>query len=136
MTDVQSQANLKRFHELRRQLSEDQEVSRELLTEDAEWVNPDDAVEPGTRRGADSFLAAVTSVFEGWAESTFEIEHVMERGEDVIALGQLRTRGRATGIEATSPHGEIWTFAAGRVARLRWFNTHEETLAAAGPDEP
>jgi hypothetical protein len=63
------------------------------------------------------FLEAVTSVFEGWAESIFEIERVIARGDDVIALGQLRTRGRATGIAATSPHGEIWTFDAGKVAR-------------------
>jgi ketosteroid isomerase-like protein len=136
MTDLRSQGNLERFHQLRRRLNEHHEVSRALLTEDAEWVNPDDAVEPGTRRGADSFLAAVTSVFEGWGESVFEIERVTERGEDVIALGQLRTRGRATGIEAASPHGEIWTFDAGRVTRMRWFNTYEETLAAAGISAP
>ena len=136
MTDVRPQGNLERFHELRRRLNERHEVSRTLLTEDAEWVNPDDAVEPGTRRGADSFLEAVKSVFEGWGESIFEIERVVERGEDVIALGQLRTRGRTTGIEASSPHGEIWTFDSGRVARMRWFNTHEEALAAAGLGEP
>jgi len=136
MTDVRSQANLERFHELRRRLDEHHEVSRTLLTEDAEWVSPDDAVEPGTRRGADGFLKAVTSVFEGWAESIFEIERVIERGDDVIALGQLRTRGRVTGIESTLPHGEVWTFDAGRVARMRWFNTHAETLAAAGLDKP
>jgi ketosteroid isomerase-like protein len=136
MTNIQSQGNLKRFHELRRRLSEQRRLHRELLTEDAEWVNPDDAVEPGRRRGADSFLEAVTSVFEGWEESVFEIERVIDRGEDVIALGQLRTRGRATQIEATMPHGEIWTFDAGKVARMCWFNTHAETLAAAGIDDP
>jgi ketosteroid isomerase-like protein len=134
MTDGRSQGNLARFHELRRRLSERHEVDRALLTENAEWVNPDDAVEPGIRRGADSFLDAVRSVFEGWGESIFEIERVIERGDHVIALGQLRTRGRTTGIEATSPHGEIWTFDAGRVTRMRWFNTHKETLAAADRD--
>jgi ketosteroid isomerase-like protein len=130
-----SQGNVQRFHQLRRHLSEERELGRDLLTEDAEWVNPDDAVEPGTRRGADSFLQAVASVFEGWGESIFEIERVIDRGEDVIALGTLRTRGRTTGIEATVPHGEIWTFNAGKVARMCWFNTHGETLAAAGLDE-
>jgi ketosteroid isomerase-like protein len=125
--------NVERFRELRQRLSEQRELDRELLTDDAEWVNPDDAVEPGRRRGADSFLDAIASVFEGWETSVFELERVIERGEDVVALGELRTRGRATGIEATSAHGEIWTFdAQGRVARMRWFNTHEETLAAAG----
>jgi ketosteroid isomerase-like protein len=130
-----SQENVQRFHQLRRRLSEERQLSRDLLAEDVEWVNPDDAVEPGTRRGADSFLQAVTSVFEGWEESVFEIERVIDRGEDVIALGTLRTRGRATGIEATVPHGEIWTFHAGKVARMCWFNTHAQTLAAAGLDD-
>ncbi len=118
-----AEENVQRFHQLRRRLSEHHEVGRHLLAEDAEWVNPDDAVEPGTRRGADSFLQAVASVFEGWGESIFEIERVIDLGEDVIALGTLRTRGRAMGIEATLPHGEIWTFNAGRVARMRWFNS-------------
>ena len=128
--------NVEHFHELRRRLSDQRELDRGLLTDDAEWVNPDDAVEPGTRRGADSFLEAIASVFEGWQESIFEIERVIEHGNDVIALGQLRTRGRATGLAASSAHGEIWTFHAGKVARMCWFNTHAETLAAAGVDEP
>src|SRR5918999_5326002 len=126
--------NVERFHELRRRLSEQRELSRDLLTEEAEWVNPDDAVEPGTRRGADSFLEAIAGVFEGWEESVFEIERVIESGEDVVALGRIRTRGRATGLEAASPHGEIWTFDEAKVARMRWFNTYAETLAAVGLD--
>jgi uncharacterized protein len=127
-----SESNVERFQRMRPQLSEHRTLDRELLADDAEWVNPDDAVEPGTRRGADSFLQAIASVFEGWEESVFEIERVIESGDDVIALGRLRTRGRAAGIEATAPHGEIWTFKDGKVRRLRWFQTHEETLAAAG----
>jgi len=130
-----SEENVQRFHQLRVRLSEDHEVSRDLLAEDAEWVNPHDAVEPGTRRGADSFLQAVASVFEGWAESAFEIDRVIDGGADVIALGTLRTRGRATGIESTIEHGEIWTFdEEGKVVRMCWFNTRAETLAAASPD--
>ena len=126
--------NVERFHEIRRRISDEHTVDRELLTDDAEWVNPDDAVERGHRVGAESFLEAVASVFEGWAASHFEIERVIELGGDVVALGRLRTRGRTTGIESTVPHGEIWTFENGKVARMRWFNTHAETLAAAGYD--
>jgi ketosteroid isomerase-like protein len=130
-----SEGNVQRFHELRRRLSEDRALMPQDLADDAEWVNPPDAVEPGSRRGADSFLRAVASVFEGWEESVFEIEQVIDRDDDVIALGQLRTRGRTTGIESTMAHGEIWTFEAGKVVRMRWFNTYEETLTAAGMDD-
>ena len=107
----------------------------ELLTEDVEWVNPPDAVEPGRRTGAAGFNDAIASIFEGWEESRFEPERVLERGDEVIALGELRVRGRSVGVEVRRPHGQIWTFRGGRVARMRWFSTHEETLAAAGLSE-
>jgi ketosteroid isomerase-like protein len=122
------EGNVERFQRLRPEI---RTLGRELLADDAEWVNPDDAVERGTRRGADAFLQAVASVFEGWEESVFDIERVIESGDDVLALGDLRTRTRH-GLEVTEPHGEIWTFRDGKVARMRWFRTHAETLAAAG----
>jgi hypothetical protein len=36
------------------------------------------------------------------------------------------------GMEVVTPHGQLWTFRNGRAARMRWFNTHRETLEAAG----
>jgi ketosteroid isomerase-like protein len=120
------EGNAERFHRLRPQI---RTIGLEELTDDAEWVNPDDAVESGSRRGAEAFLQAVASVFEGWEESVFDLERVTESGHDVVALGTLRTRSR-TGLEVTEPHGEIWTFRDGKVARMQWFRTHAETLAA------
>jgi ketosteroid isomerase-like protein len=120
-----------RFRHMRSQLSERRTLDRELLADDAEWVNPDEAVEPGTRRGAEGFLRAIASVFEGWEESIFEIDRVVENGNDVIALGGLRTLSR-TGLEVTNSHGEVWTFKDGKVVRMQWFQTHAETLQAAG----
>jgi len=59
------QANVERFKRMRRRLSERRTLDRDLLADDAEWVNPPDAAETGPRRGADAFLKAVASVFEG-----------------------------------------------------------------------
>jgi ketosteroid isomerase-like protein len=104
----------------------------DLLAEDVEWVNPPDAVERGVRRGIDSFNDAIRSVFQAWEEARFETERVIDHDEDVVALGQVRGLGRAAGIEVVRPHGEIWTFRDGRAVRMRWFNSHSETLEAAG----
>lgn len=107
-------------------------IRPELLTEDAEWVNPHDAVEPGTRRGADSFNAAISAVFDTWDDVRFDTERVIDNGDDVVALGQLCGRVEGAGMEVASPHGQIWTFRDGLVVRMRWFNSHQETLEAGG----
>jgi ketosteroid isomerase-like protein len=111
---------------------ESRTLGADLLAEDVEWVNPPDAVERGVRRGIDSFNDAIRSVFQAWEEARFETERVFDQGNDVVALGRVRGLGRGAGIEVVRPHGEIWTFRDGRAVRMRWFNSHSETLEAAG----
>lgn len=130
-----SQGNAQRFELITREWQEHRRLRPELLTDDVEWVNPPDSVEPGSRRGVDGFNEAIASIYEGWDESRFEPERVVENGDHVIALGELRARGRAVDFEVRQEHGQIWTFRAGRVARMQWFNSHREALEAAGlPD--
>ena len=124
--------NVERFWALTRHWQEHRALPLEALTDDVEWVNPPVAVEPGTRRGAVGFNEAIASIYEGWEDSRFEPEEVLASGEDVVALGELRARGRAVGLEVRREHAQVWTFRAGRVARMRWFDSHADALAAAG----
>jgi len=114
------------------QAFEHRRLHHDLLAADAEWVNPHDAVEPGTRRGAEEFNAAIASVFATWDDVHFDRERVIDNGDDVVALGTLRGHLHASGMNVESRHGQIWTFRDGRVTRMRWFNSHHETLEAAG----
>lgn len=123
--------NVERFHAITREWQEQRQVSPEHLTEDVEWVNAPDAVERGSRRGAEGFNEAIASIYEGWEDSRFVPDRVFADGDEVVALGELVARGRSD-LEVRQPHGQIWTFRDGRVARMRWFSTHAETLAAAG----
>jgi ketosteroid isomerase-like protein len=124
--------NVDRFHRLQREWQERRSLPPELLSEDVEWVNPPDAVEPGTRRGAEGFNEAIASIYEGWEESVFVTDRVVASGDDVVAVGELRVRGRAVGVEVRREHGQIWTFRDGRVTRMRWFGSGREALEAAG----
>jgi len=124
--------NVNQLHWALQQLFGRGEIRSELLADDVEWVNPHDAVEPGTRRGPEGFNGAIASVFATWDDVRFDTERVIENGDDVVAIGVLHGHVRAAGMEIDSPHGQIWTFRDGRVVRMRWFNTHSETLEAAG----
>jgi ketosteroid isomerase-like protein len=114
------------------QLFNGRRVDPALLATDAEWVNPPEAVEPGTREGADSFNRAVANVFAAWDDVVFETDRLIDNGNDVVALGRLRGHIHGPGMEVESPHGQIWSFRDGLVTRMEWFNTHREALQAGG----
>jgi ketosteroid isomerase-like protein len=126
------QENVDRLRRIQQQLFDCRRLGPDVLAEDVEWLNPDDAVEPGRRCGRDSFNEAIASVFDAWEQARFDIERLIEHGDDVVALGQVRGRGHATRMEVDRPHGEIWTFRDGRVTRMCWFHSHQETLEAVG----
>jgi ketosteroid isomerase-like protein len=130
-----TEGNVGRLQLILQQLFEGRRVDPELLAPDVEWVNPPEAVEPGTRRGADSFNRAVANVFAAWDDVRFDTERVIDNGDDVVVLGVLHGRIHGPGMEVDSPHGQIWTFRDGRVVRMHWLNTHRETLQAAGLPE-
>jgi ketosteroid isomerase-like protein len=130
-----SQDNVDRLMLLLDQLFEARRVDPQLLAEDVEWVNPPEAVEPGTRQGADSFNRAIAGVFAAWDDVRFEAERVIENGDDVIVLGVIHGRIHGPGMEVDSPHGQIWSFRDGLATRMRWVNTHAEALEAAGVTE-
>jgi ketosteroid isomerase-like protein len=127
-----SQENVERFHRVWDEVYRRRELSPRFLAEEVEWVNPEDAVEPGTRTGVGSFNEALRSIFDAWEDFRFEVHRVIDSGDEVLALGQISVRGRATGIEVAQPHGQIWEFRDGRVVRLRWFTSHREALEAVG----
>ena len=114
------------------QLFNGRRVDPALLARDAEWVNPPEAVEPGTRQGADSFNRAIANVFAAWDDVVFETDRLIDNGNDVVALGRLRGHIHGPGMEVESPHGQIWSFRDGLVTRMEWFNTHREALQAGG----
>jgi ketosteroid isomerase-like protein len=127
-----SEQNVDRLDQIFGQLFGARRVDPELLAEDVEWVNPPEAVEPGTRQGADSFNRAIANVFAAWDDVRFDTERLIDNGDVLVALGRMHGRVRGPGMEVTSPHGQIWTFRDGRVTRMQWFNTYRETLEVAG----
>jgi ketosteroid isomerase-like protein len=127
-----SQENVERLMVLLEQVFGARRVDPERLADDVEWVNPPEAVEPGTRRGVDSFNRAIANVFAAWDDVRFEIERVIDNGDDVVVLGRIHGHIHGPGMEVDSPHGQIWSFRDGLVTRMRWVNSHSEALEEAG----
>jgi ketosteroid isomerase-like protein len=103
----------------------------ELMHPEIEFVNPEDAIERGTRRGMAGMRTALENFIAGaGGGATFEIEEIRERGERVFSVARLHARGAASGAEASGPPtGTIYTIRDGRILRIEWHYDVDEARA-------
>ena len=104
-------------------------LGREYMAEDIRYVNPPYALESGTREGADAF----NNVFDVYSEIRFDIDRLLEAGDEkVVMVGTMRGVARATGLEMTRPHSQVWTIRDGKAVAMQWFHEEADALEAAG----
>jgi ketosteroid isomerase-like protein len=104
----------------------------EPFDSNVEYVNPPDAIEPGTRRGVDEMREALESVREGFGEAKLEVERLEEAGERVAVRLSMGVRGPASGIEGAVPQSHLWTFRDGKIVRFEWSFDRDWAFEALG----
>jgi ketosteroid isomerase-like protein len=97
-----------------------------------EYVNPEGAVEPGTRRGSEEFTTAIERVFDGWATWNMEPERFESVANQVAVVLRYRARGLSSGVIVEGRESALWTLREGRVVRYEWFHDPEDALNALG----
>jgi len=103
-----------------------------LLDPEIEWVNPPEAVEPGTRHGIDAFAAAAESVSDTFDGVGVDIDELLDAGNRVVVVATLHGRGRGSGADVERRQGYVWTIRDGKAIRFEWFNSADDALIAAG----
>ncbi|HWD11394.1 MAG TPA: nuclear transport factor 2 family protein [Solirubrobacteraceae bacterium] len=111
----------------------DIDVYAGVTTADFEWFPVFAArVEQEVYRGRDGIEKFLGEVDETWEEFRPMPEEYRDLGDRVLALGRLRTRGRASGVPVDSPWAGIYDIRGGKVSRIRTYLDHDEALRAAG----
>jgi ketosteroid isomerase-like protein len=76
----------------------------ELMHPDIEFVNPEDAIEGGTRKGLAGMRTAFENFFDGAGRAaTVEVEEVREHGERVFVRARIHARGASSGAAVVGP---------------------------------
>ena len=109
----------------------DAEAMLDLNHPDAEWINPDYAIEPGTRRGREEIGRAVERLFEFF--ETVDVES-MEHTPDgrILVVTRVRSRGIGGGPGIEDRTGTLYTIRDGLLVRYEWFRSPGEAREAAG----
>jgi ketosteroid isomerase-like protein len=86
----------------------------------------------GARHGFDEVRDAWVTWFEAFEQVDFEIEELIEAGENVVAFIRASGRGRESGLVIDQRLPSVWTVRDGRVVRVRGYREAADALDAAG----
>jgi ketosteroid isomerase-like protein len=89
----------------------------------------------GTRHGFDDVRDAWITWFEAFEQVEFEIENMIETGDEVVALLRISGRGRESGLLVEQRMPSVWTVQRGKIVRVRGYRNEAEALKAAGLPE-
>jgi ketosteroid isomerase-like protein len=103
----------------------------ELLADDAEFVSPPGAIDPGGRRGAGGFAAVRRAVGDRFGAFSHEIRGLCDAHERVLASVVFRAKGGKGDVPVAQPEFHVWTLRDDEIVRLAWFHDLDEALEAA-----
>ena len=113
----------------------DIEAILEELDPEVEW-HPGMAAflggEPTVYRGHEGYRELIRDLDEAFAEIDTEYSEIRDLGDRVLAIGRIRTRGKASGAETESPFCYLADLKNGKAIRVRTYLDPIEALEAAG----
>jgi ketosteroid isomerase-like protein len=83
-------------------------------------------------RGHEGIRELVRDLDEHFAEFNNEYSEIRDLGDQVLAIGHIRARGKASGAETVSPLAFLVESKDGKAIRVRTYLDPEKALEAAG----
>ena len=108
----------------------DDDAFRETLHPEIEWFPIEENHTPN--RGIEAAMQNRRQWFDTWDTHDFELEEVIEEGDDVVALVHITARGRASGVEVDVRFYAHFKVRDGKVVHIFDHAERAAALAAAG----
>jgi uncharacterized protein len=129
-------SNVERLRDLLTRAVEDPDRYFEAIDEDVVWDLRDTASpEAGVYHGREAvreFYERWSSAFSDW---NFEIDELIDAGDQVVAFVTERAHGRGSGAEVEMKRANVTTFGDdGAIVHFRSFSDREAALRYAGLD--
>lgn len=112
----------------------DPEVMLERVDAECEWHPFLTAEVQGGAgyRGHEGIRQWFLDIDEMFSEISWQVESVRDLGGDrFLVLGEIRGRGRSSGVEVESPIGQILDLRDGKIVRGWAYPSHEQAKQAA-----
>jgi ketosteroid isomerase-like protein len=83
-------------------------------------------------RGHEGMRQMLADLDDDWTFVQMDGEDFREADDQVVMLGRLRARGRASGVDLDVPVAVVWTLRDGKVVRAKTFSEQADALRATG----
>jgi ketosteroid isomerase-like protein len=83
-------------------------------------------------RGYEAYLDYLNRWVEVWEGLSWEIEDLIDAGDQVVSVIRMRGRGKETGMEVAMRYFMVSTFQKGKVVRAVEYLDRAEALEAVG----
>jgi ketosteroid isomerase-like protein len=115
----------------------DVDAMRESVTDDFEFIPYLAAVveKATTYRGREGFRNYLEDADAVWENFQVRVDEIRDLGDRVIAFGEIRGRGRGSGLDTRVPLAWVVDFHEGKIRRLQSYGDTSEALEAAGLSE-
>jgi uncharacterized protein len=107
----------------------------ERMHEDIEWFGPPDVSTSGFSRGHEGVRRSMATWVGTWEDLHFELRELIDCGDQILAAGWQRGRGKGSGVEVSEEIFSVWTVRTGKVVRQRMFRERVQALEAVGLSE-
>jgi ketosteroid isomerase-like protein len=108
----------------------DWEEMAELAAPDFEMDLTDRVLNPATYHGADGMQQFFAEVDELWESMDMQVERLVERDDEVLALLMVNITGRSSGLTLEDRIAQRWTARDGKLVRMRVHADQQAALAA------
>ena len=113
----------------------DEELGRQVPDLFDPAVEYDPRETPGRFFGHEGIIQALTEFFEVMELSRFNVEQVIDGGDEVAVEARVSSRGRSSEVPVTSRFWMVFTVRDRKIVRLREYRDRSEALEAAGLEE-
>jgi ketosteroid isomerase-like protein len=96
------------------------------------FVNPEYAVDGGTKTGLPALRGALDRLYESFLGLTIEIGEILEAPRAVVVTSRWRGEGRVSGAPIDQVLTHVFDCTGGKVVKWRWFRSQAEGREAAG----
>jgi len=94
-------------------------------------VRPDGRVYRGRRKA----FEALRSWVDRWEDYSYEVERLIDAGDQVVVLFRETGRGKESGVASEIVGATVWTVADGKVVHTKTYTDRREALEAVGLSE-